>query len=239
MRNWIGLSKLALVITFTTVSAVSAQTLRTARSGGEGSGGGNDLVGQFVALSNFILTHYPGTTEQKSLLKKSLHQTKIISTSTLRSPKTGKPITNQEKLIAWGSPGLIQLKENTGKLYEDSWENVVLSRRPVFHHIVHELYRASGVLSEDGRSPDDSYQISITQLMLDKVDYPSTFIGKFKSGFDACYDEANKLNFSDAGKIAICSGATDSFEKCFKNALMANYNNAGAISVCGNADKRQ
>jgi len=133
-------------------------------------GGANDFVAQFVSLANKLLGQYQFEQQLHDLLLNTLQgSTKIMSVKVLMDPLTGLPVKNQEAFIAFGSPGLIQLKED-GPGAIDSWEASLNHAKPVSHTIVHELLRAANEADNDCLYPDDVYQTTIGQLHLDKFD---------------------------------------------------------------------
>ena len=153
------------------LSLLFANPLAHAQGGsGEVGGGGNDLVANFVAYASNLFARYqnwePG---EKALLQRTLRESKIITVKTLRYPTTQEVIPEevQSKLIAWGSPGLIQLKLKQAN-GDASWEEAVHNSNLFGHQIVHELYRASGLKEADGKTMDDAYQISVTKLHLNE-----------------------------------------------------------------------
>jgi hypothetical protein len=136
-----------------------------ALAGGGSDGGGNDLVAGFVARANDLLNSYNFSAADKEVLKRGLNA-RIISVSVLRDPRTNQPIKNQKNMVAYGSPGLIQLKEK-GLRGGDSWSNVIAENRSASHTVAHELFRAAGVTNSDGVSIDDGYQRTIGDYHLD------------------------------------------------------------------------
>jgi hypothetical protein len=160
MRKLLSLLLLALL-------APPAPLARAGVGGSEGGGGGNDLIAEFVATANVLLDQVNFTKEDRVLLKKALANVQITSGPRLLNPLTGEPVPGQERLIAWGSPGHVQLKE---RLYinEASFEDSVAGPHPIAHIIIHELFRASGALDENGKSIDENFQLSIGRYKLDQ-----------------------------------------------------------------------
>lgn len=176
---------------------------QSAKAGPGSTGGGNDLVDKFVSFANAILNRYPGDSEEKALLATALKNSHIVSVPVLKDIETGNPIPDQKLLVAWSSTNSIQLKEASGKPGEASWEDLIKNKKPVAHQIVHELYRASGAVNSNGKSPDDSYQISIGKLHLD-----TSFIPIQEGEYYPMTDTANKcaIKISFVGSQSI--GAT-------------------------------
>lgn len=136
--------------------------------GVDSSGGGDDLVAEFIVLSHELIGSYGDQwPKYRDTLQKALDTVKVVSTPVLKDPKTGVAIPNQTDLVAWGSPGLIQLKENIPG--QSSWADLLARNATVAQYIFHELYRASGIVGPDGRSPDDRFQISIGELHLNNL----------------------------------------------------------------------
>jgi hypothetical protein len=152
-----------------------------AREGANHGGVGSDLVSQFREVADRILGDRPpsnldGTVffhhwpidsqerDEREMLRKAFRNCRVVAVPALLNPVTGKHIPKQKNFVAWGSPGLIQLKTVSSDPTEDSWENLVTRRRPIAHHIFHELYRCSGAVGPDGKtSPDDGYQLSVAK----------------------------------------------------------------------------
>ena len=61
-------------------------------AGPSSSGGGNEMVAQFVSLANGLLTNYPWAPDQKMLLGKTLQVSKIASVPVLIDADTGNPV---------------------------------------------------------------------------------------------------------------------------------------------------
>lgn len=155
-------SLLARVFTLVFMTYISS-----AYGGNSSSGGGNQLVARFVSLSNVLLKSYQFPPEELELLTQALNASKIVSVKEFRDPQTGQVVANQEPLIAYSSPGFIQLKENSSNTNSKSFEALLTGESPIAHQIAHELYRASGKLGADGKSIDESYQLSIGSHHLD------------------------------------------------------------------------
>jgi len=147
----------------------SLAPLAHARAGGgsEGGGGGNKLIAEFVATANALLVQTKFVDAHRTLLTKTLAGVKFSTGPRLLDPITGKPIPNQEKLIAWGSPGRVQLKEK-GVLFEASFEDAIHGTDPIAHIVAHELFRASGALDSSGKSIDENFQLSIGFYQLNR-----------------------------------------------------------------------
>ncbi|MEK6773494.1 MAG: hypothetical protein AABY64_06120 [Bdellovibrionota bacterium] len=115
--------KKRLVFILLTLATIFVSETGFAMDGGSRDGGGGDsLVSDFVAYANALFSQYPGDASEKALLKETLKNSKIVSVQTLKNPVSGNEIPDQAKLIAWGSPGLIQLKLDSGKLEDESWD---------------------------------------------------------------------------------------------------------------------
>jgi hypothetical protein len=134
-----------------------------AAAGGTGSSGGGDILAeQFVALSRDLLAQVDFSSSQRAVLEKALAESQFVSRPVLLDPTSNAPIGDQQELLAWSSPGLVQLKQET---FTKALEN----RAPIAQYLFHELYRAAGLVDASGRSPDDGFQISVGQLHLDKI----------------------------------------------------------------------
>jgi hypothetical protein len=160
--------KLTLLFTMLAASIVSfAPAYTFARGGSEGGGGGNELIVEFVATANRLLEDVSFRPEHRELLRGALDRVRITTGPVLLNLTTGEPVPEQSKLIAWGSPGRIQLKEK-GILFDASFENALLSGEPIAHIVIHELFRASGALDAAGKSVDENFQLSIGLYGLDR-----------------------------------------------------------------------
>jgi hypothetical protein len=147
--------------------------------GSEGGGGGDQMIVEFVSLATSLIRNGGLDYEDANVIEKALSGAKIVSVDTLMDPLSKRPVPNQKTLIAWGSPGLIQLKLSSGGSDDISWQSLRQQGKPVSHYIFHELYRASGIVGRNGRSPDDIFQLSIGKYHLDA--YP------LSSRYQACY----------------------------------------------------
>jgi|GEM_PF-6790773 len=145
-----------------------------AQSGPGITGGGSEIVVDFLTRADCLLQNSKinWTDEDKHLLSETLKVVKITTNHPLIDFDTGKILKNQRKLIAWATIGRIQLKMNPdwGHKFDDSWENTYRSNKIFSHHIIHELFRASGAMNAQGISIDDAYQRSVLQYGLDKID---------------------------------------------------------------------
>jgi len=151
--------------------ALAMTGAHAALGGTNSSGGGNELVAQFVSLATLVLNNSTFmSSPDRDRLQATLNTVKIVSAPVLVDPVSQQPIPNQRQLLAWGSPGLIQLKESTNQQGDASWEDKVKAGRSMAHLVIHELYRASGLVGADGRSVDDNFEITIAQYHLDKFD---------------------------------------------------------------------
>lgn len=159
--------KLRILLATLFLSSAIAPTATLARGGSEGGGGGNDLIAEFVATANALFDQIDFIPEHRKLLKKALANSQIETGQRLLDPITGKTIPNQDRLIAWGAPGEIQLKERYF-LHEASFEDAMKSQDPIAHIVIHELFRASGVVDAKGRSIDENFQLSIGLYKLDR-----------------------------------------------------------------------
>jgi len=145
-------------------------SLAKADRGNGSGGGGNELVAEFISSAKVIL-NLESLAQSPDLpaLQNALTHAKIVSVRILNDLATGKPVPNQKSLVAWGSKDSIQLKEDSGVPGESSWEHLLKSRQPVAHFVLHELYRATGLVGTDGKSVDENFQISIGRFHLDKL----------------------------------------------------------------------
>lgn len=168
------------------------------------SGGGNALVSHFVSAANWLLQKESWTPAEYKLLSEALESSRIVSVPVLMDPSTDfkTPVENEEKLIAYGSPNYIQLKQQSHRLGEDSWEEQLSKGAPLAHHIIHELFRASNDLDKFGKSVDDSYQISVGVHHLDRWALPSAFT------FDANSDGKAEARGIDKCRIVPRGGMT-------------------------------
>jgi hypothetical protein len=139
-----------------------------ARLGPGSSGGGNSSIAFFVASAEALLKRVKFQPTHAALLQSALKSAHIEAGRVLLTPGTSRPVSNQEGLLAYGSPGLIQLKLNQPG--EESFEKAVAEGRPLAHIVIHELFRASGAVGEDGNSIDDAYQLTIGFYRLNKLD---------------------------------------------------------------------
>jgi hypothetical protein len=159
------LSLFILALSFSSLTI--AQNM--SRDGNEG-GGGDHLIVEFISVANTLIKDPVIDIEDQELLKKTLELTKIEVVTTLKNPVTGQEIPHQKTLVAWGSPKLIQLKLSSGIPGEESWENLVNRNQIVAQYVFHELYRASSLIDDNGKSPDETFQISIGKYNLDKYE---------------------------------------------------------------------
>jgi hypothetical protein len=85
----------------------------------------------------------------------------------------GSLVPNQLNKIAYSWKNYIQLKlkprDPKEAAKEDSWQWELENNNPLAVEIIHELIRASGAVKADGRSIDDSYEISETQYHLKSI----------------------------------------------------------------------
>ncbi len=116
--------------------------IRVLLKGGNVGGSGDVYVEQFVALADSILNRVKFEQQDKDLLQHALKTVQIITVEVLRNPDTGEMIPEQDQMVAWGTPGIIQLKEPSTK--RDSrtatWGELLGNRSSVAHYLVHELY---------------------------------------------------------------------------------------------------
>ena len=134
--------------------------------GGTGvdGGGGSDIVAEFViqahGLLNRLEVSYPKVTEIR-VLKKLLagKNLRILPVEKLIDIVSGNPIPHQGGLIAYGLPGLVQLKTK-------DWDEAFKTNKNMDHHIFHELCRAAAPDCDD-----EAYRISIIQLGLAPTSY--------------------------------------------------------------------
>lgn len=137
--------------------------------GTESGGGANPLIASFVKIASTVLSKVYFQPEHRILLAKALAESKIVTVKVLMDPATGKPVANQEKLVAYSSKNLIQLKEKPSSEADASWEVSLLRDDPLAYIVIHELWRASGIVSKENRSPDDTFQLSIGLYRLDRL----------------------------------------------------------------------
>lgn len=156
------MKNLLLSLFFTLTFAINSAYART--DGGSHGGGGDSLVADFVMLGNSLLEGYPLEEQDRSALQRALSESKIVAVPALSDPTNGTPIADQRTLIAWGSPGLVQIKLDDGSA--ESWEKLRREGKPVLHIVFHELYRAAGAEGKNGKSPDDSFQLSMGKYRL-------------------------------------------------------------------------
>lgn len=169
-----------------------------ARQGSEGGGGANKLIAEYVSTANTLIGRTGFTPEHKALLQKALDHSRIVTVKKILDPQTKQPLANQEKLIAWGSPGLVQLKEK-GVLFEDSFEDAVATARPIAHIVIHELFRASGALDETGKSIDENFQLSIGKYHLEQDSTVGSAIGSDR-GSQFLYAECKIVSCERKGR---------------------------------------
>lgn len=160
-------------------------------SSGKG-GGGSDLAGIFRSLAEDLFDRLDDMGQSEvdtSKLEASLDSTRIEPVSILKDPNSGDPIPNQRFMLAWGTPGLIQLKVKV-------FEKVMKESESIDHHILHEICRAS-----NGYCDDEGYRISVGKLHLDKTGNRfklldgKTFSAPRHCAFDVTYDGTNKTLF--------------------------------------------
>jgi len=194
------------------------------------------LVVSFKAIAEQLIVRHKAfglSDEEATILRRALSQSSIVSTPALVNPVTGKPLQCSdgphlcpEKLIAYGSPGLIQLKEDSGRPQEDSWERVLNERRPFAHYVAHELFRASGVLGSDGRSIDDTFQISVQRCHLDTNEATLALL-------DFVPDQHSELNqrFKPSGMHSLVEKAQD-LEHRLENGKIPAFTSGSEVRNC-------
>lgn len=134
--------------------------------GGEAGGGGDRLAMDFVRRANSLLQAFNFEHGDLSILQQSLARAQIVSVRELRYCGSQDAVRDQERMLAFSCPGLIQLKMDTGVAGEDSWEKATRESRASNALIAHELFVASG--RRQGNLPlDHNYTISITKYGLD------------------------------------------------------------------------
>lgn len=186
------------ILMLTLAAATFLPQLSLARDGGsEGGGGGNRLIAEYVAVANSLLGTVAFTPEHKRLLKQALERAEFKTTKQLMDPVTRQPLAEQDKLIAWGSPGLVQLKEK-GVLFQDSFEDALATARPIAHIVIHELFRASGALGSDGKSIDENFQLSIGKYHLEQSSRAATAI-RVERGSQFLYAECKVVRCEHIG----------------------------------------
>jgi hypothetical protein len=150
------------------ISMTFFATEQGAFAGGQGSGGGNDIVARFTSLSNQLLDDGPFSEDDKNLLRKALSDSHITSVPVLIDERTHKAVPNQSQLLAWASRGSIQLKESSPDPKDASFTDLIFKRKPLAHELAHELFRATGLVNTDQKSIDENYQLSIGKYHLDQ-----------------------------------------------------------------------
>ena len=135
--------------------------------GVDSSGGGSELVATFVSIADNILSKSSFSPADHNVLKQALLSSRIVSVKTLVDVH-GNVVPEQGQMLAYSSKGLIQLKES--KKGEDSWARALAEKRSVAYIVIHELFRASGLTNKEGRSIDDTYQLSVMTYRLNEVD---------------------------------------------------------------------
>ncbi len=156
-KSILKMSALTLFVCLTNISAIyAAGGSGSDNAGGANGGGGSDVVAGFVDRARALIARIENASQKQInilVLKNTLSSAKIVPVVVLKDPVTQNPIADQEDLLAYGSPGLIQLKIS-------SWRDAFTKNSPVDHHIIHELLRASGQYNDEG------YRISIVILQL-------------------------------------------------------------------------
>ncbi len=143
--------------------------------GVDSSGGGNELVATFVTIADDVLKKAPFSSADYNVLKQALLSSRIVSVKTLLDAN-GYAVPEQSQMLAYGYKGLIQLKEQ--KNGEDSWARAVAENRPLAYIVIHELFRASGLTNNQGRSIDDIYQLSVMTYRLNEVDNSGNWLSE-------------------------------------------------------------
>lgn len=195
-----------LIILLSLASSVSYAA--SLREGTVAGGGGSDLVAHFSALAQEIIESRRCSYKDTRILQKTLEGAAIQANAVLMDPRTNftTPVPNQEGLIAYGSPGLIQLKTKT--MNRISYEDLMDRNQPLAHHVAHELFRASGESNSDGTSIDDTYQKSIGSCGLDDfarnskeqkgffclMVYPHSFLHAFFHGGSGATEKVAQQN---------------------------------------------
>jgi hypothetical protein len=150
--------------------------LALAKDGTESGGGGNLLVSSFVDFANTLLKKAELDEAHYKILKAALDESKIVSVKNLIDPATSLPVPDQANILAYSSKGLIQLKEQSVGLNSDSWQKAVIEKRLVGHIVIHELFRATGLIDKTGRSIDDNFQLSLTKYRLHKYTWDGMYL---------------------------------------------------------------
>ena len=154
--------KLSILLT---VLSLFLPLVSMAEEDGPRTDGGTDkMVEEFVKIANKMIREVPFARNHKYYLKKAMLFSKIEAVHILVDQKTGEPVRNQNSLIAWGSPGLIQLKKANLNKMDWSWEEAIKGKNSIAHIVAHELFRSSGFHMGEAygkRSVDDIFQISI------------------------------------------------------------------------------
>lgn len=158
-------------------------------------GGGDEIVAEFVSIAHALSRDEGFDPQDREVLKTALESSKIVMRKTLINPVTKQPIPKQDSLVAWGSPGLIQIKLASEDRTEISWTSLRDEGLPVRHYVFHELYRASGIIGPNGRSPDDSFELSIGKYRLNS--------SPVSTKFEPCYMAISRLlSREHSGKLS-------------------------------------
>ena len=142
------------------VMAFSFALLVRADEGSSGTrGGGSDVSAYFVTRTQAVMERLNGWDQSildLHVLENSIQTQKILVVDRLQDPETGKPLANQNDLMAYGSRGLIQLRAS-------AWRSKIIQGVYLDHQVLHELLRATGIYDDDG------YKISIKIFAFDRA----------------------------------------------------------------------
>ncbi|RYZ80203.1 MAG: hypothetical protein EOP06_25775, partial [Proteobacteria bacterium] len=143
--------------------AMMRQNLTVTR-GGTSGGGGSDIVAEFIVRARNLVSRLQVTNPDVAEIKAvgallASTNLKVLPVKNLKDIITGQDIPDQEGLLAYGNPGVVQLRTKI-------WDQAFLSNRNMDHHIFHELCRAAAPACND-----EAYRISIVQLQLAPSSY--------------------------------------------------------------------
>lgn len=145
-----------------------------AKDGGNHGGGSSGLVSHFRDLAERILNGKFFSVisiepKDRQRLLQGLSDCDIVETSEIVDPVTRVPIDSRiiKPKGAWGYTGSIQLKNLSSDPLEESWEKWILERKPIAHHIYHELDICTW--KGPGKAPDNDYKISMMKYGLHEL----------------------------------------------------------------------
>ncbi len=180
----------------TLITAFLAIALSTnlafAGEGTNSGGGGSDIVAEFVIRATSLLERVAVTNpeiKETAVLKALLKGTslRIIPVSKLKDMISGSEIPDQAGLLAYGMPGIIQLKTEV-------WDKAFSSGKNMDQHIYHELCRAAAP-----KCNDEAYRISIVELKL----APTSYISSVAAATASNADQLMKLSIENSDEDGI------------------------------------